>query len=214
MESWRRHRCCRMRPSARRGVLRDFQMFQQAPALAWPAVGEWKSPWRTLILRADGGTNAMTAAAMTGDGDLGATSRFVRATGNRPPSSWICVTSIALGGLDDDASGRTLNFEVDPNKQLYREYVRFLLSQNGRRPPWLQEGISQIVMAMQFNCGLGRLGKSTKAPLTPARRSTPTVVSPGSGGGRENMDQAYSDVAPPTATVGDRPFNVVLRRRS
>ncbi len=199
-----------------RRVLRDFQMFQQALALAWPAVGEWKSPVaRTLILCGRRDKYDDFAAAMTGDGDLGATSHFVR---NREQAAIIVdlqATSIALGGLDDDASGRTLNFEVDPNKQLYREYVRFLLSQSGRRPPpWLQEGISQIVMAMQFGADWVTLGEIDESTADTGQAFNPTVASPGSGGGRENMDQAYSDVALPTATVGDRPFNVVLRRRA
>ena len=41
---------------------------------------------------------------------------------------------------------------VDHDKQLYREYVRYLLSRSEPRlPAWVEEGLSQIIMRMEFD---------------------------------------------------------------
>jgi len=43
------------------------------------------------------------------------------------------------------------DYEIDHYKQLYREYVRYLISQSQVRVPvWLEEGLAQIVMDIEL----------------------------------------------------------------
>jgi tetratricopeptide (TPR) repeat protein len=190
---------------ATRKLLRDFQMFQQALALAWPAVGESNAFLaRTLILCGRREKFADFASPDPADRDLGATSRFVRDREQAAIIVDLQASTVQLTGLEDDGtSGATVRFEVDPDKQLYREFVRFLLTTGARRPPaWLQEGIAQIVMAMEFApdyVKLGQLDESTDVgtvPLTPP-------------GGDETAGATTRFF-----TVPDRGFNQVLRRRA
>ncbi len=191
-----------------RRLLRDFQMFQQALALAWPALGDQQMPVaRTLILCGRRDKFADFVAPDSGHNDLGSASRFVR---NREQMSIIIdlqASTLNLTGLDDDASGNTTSFEVDPYKQLYREYVRSLLSNSPTRsPPWLQEGIAQIVMAMEFTPDWVKLGGIDAEAGGPAVGANPAGASDDSGSGGE---EAFADTS-----VGDRPFTQVLRRRA
>ena len=191
---------------ASRKLLRDFQMFQQALALAWPALGNQTMPVaRTLILCGRRDKFDDFVARDPGRTDLGTTSRFVR---NREQTSIIVdlqSTTLNLSGLDDDGTGNTTRFEVDPYKQLYREYVRYLLSNSPTRsPPWLQEGIAQIVMAMEFTPDWVKLGEIDSGAGGPAV-ATDAAATPSDDAGEE---------APAETSVGDRPFTMVLRKRA
>lgn len=189
-------------------MLRDFQMFQQALGVAWPSLGNHvPTVARTLILCGRRDKFDDFAPPDSGRPDLGSTSLFVR---NREQAAIVVdlqATTLNLSGLEDDTGASTTSFEVDPYKQLYREYVRYLLSQDPNRPPpWLQEGISQIVMAMEFTpdwVKLGELNSSAYAAAGPATDPTAAPAEPGTG----------DEDIPAETTVGDRPFNVALRRR-
>lgn len=184
-------------------LLRDFQIFQQALEVAWP-LPQVAGPARTLILSGRREKFADFTAPGHNDGDIGSTSLFLR---NREQVAIIVdlqATNINLSGLVDDAGAITTNFEVDPYKQLYREYVRYLLSQGGRPPAWLQEGIAQIVMAMEFTPEwiiFGRIDSSgyQLAPAAPLA----------TGATDEEAEASLTQTS-----VGDRPFNVALRRRA
>ncbi|MES1168458.1 MAG: hypothetical protein ABUL61_04745, partial [Oleiharenicola lentus] len=93
-------------------------------------------------------------------------------------------------------------YEVDHYKQLYREYVRYLISQSQVRAPiWLEEGLAQIIMDIELNDDSLIYGKIN------------TLKGAESGGA-----SADSDGTDPTentdAVVGEQPFNVVLQHRS
>lgn len=192
---------------ATRKLLRDFQMFQQALALAWPALGNPNVPLaRTLILCGRRDKFADFARPDPTQTDLGSTSLFVR---SREQSAIIIdmqATTLNLAGLDDDASSRITSFEVDPYKQLYREYVRYLLSNSStRQAPWLQEGIAQIAMAMEFTSDWVKLGEIDSTAGS-AAVATDVAAAP--------SDEDSGEEAPPETSIGDRPFTQVLRRRA
>lgn len=184
-------------------LLRDFQIFQQALEVAWP-LPQVAGPARTLILSGRREKFDDFTAPGHNDGDIGSTSLFLR---NREQVAIIVdlqATNINLSGLVDDAGALTSNFEVDPYKQLYREYVRYLLSQGARPPAWLQEGIAQIVMAMEFTPEWIIFGKIDSSGYQQGPAAPPLATEAG-----EEEEASLTETS-----VGDRPFNVALRRRA
>jgi hypothetical protein len=195
---------------AAKRMLRDFQMFQQALSVAWPALGGNRaSQARTIILCGRQNKFADFAAPPSGDTDLASTSRFVRSREQTAIIVDLQTKSLNLSGLEDDVSSIATSFEVDPYRQLYREYVRYLLSQGATRPPpWLQEGISQIVMDMEFSSDWVKLGE-IDATSDGVSATATTTAEPAA-----TETEAAGEEAPLATSVGDRPFNVVLRRRA
>lgn len=185
-------------------MLRDFQMFQQALSVAWPALANNNLPAaRMLILCGRRDKFDDFAINRSDRTDVASASMFVR---NREQTAIVVdlqVTSLNLSDLNDDPTSNTTSFEVDPYKQLYREYVRYLLSQGAKRPPpWLQEGIAQIVMAMEFTPDWVKLGElNASGPSTEPAATT------------EETEEGGEEAAPETS-IGDRPFNAVLQRRA
>lgn len=183
-------------------LLRDFQIFQQAMEVVWPLPQAPVTPARTIILcgRRDKFSDFIDPDHNAGN--IGSTSLFLRDREQAAIVVDLQTTTIMLSGLVDDAGATTSNFEVDPYKQLYREYVRYQLSQGGSAPAWLQEGIAQIVMAMEFTPKWIVFGKIDSSGYRPG----PV----GAAGG-----DAPEDEEPLGQTsVGDRPFNVALTRRA
>lgn len=90
---------------------------------------------------------------------------------------------VSLGGGDP-------GFQVDAYRQLYREYIRFLLGGvEPRGPAWFEEGVAQIFMAMEVtnttiivgkvenpNTISAEQGRSTM-PASAARRRRRIVIS-------------------------------------
>ncbi|MGC4071036.1 MAG: hypothetical protein QM760_00645 [Nibricoccus sp.] len=61
------------------------------------------------------------------------------------------TTARSGGGTGSSPLISNAIFKIDPHIQLYREYVRYIFAQDPTPPPvWLEEGIAQIVMRMQF----------------------------------------------------------------
>jgi tetratricopeptide (TPR) repeat protein len=185
-------------------LLRDFQLFQQALEVVWPLPQAVPSPARTIILcgrqnKFDDFTVPDRRAS-----DIGSTSLFLRDREQAAIVVDLQATTLNLSGLVDDEGTTTNNFEVDPYKQLYREYVRYQLSLDGNPPAWLQEGIAQIVMAMEFTPEWIVFGKIDSS----AHRTPPLAAA-------ESSDEEEESEASLTQTsVGDRPFNVALQRRA
>ena len=87
----------------------------------------------------------------------------------------------------DNAS--SADYDVDHYKQLYREYLRYLLSQSQTRAPiWLEEGLAQIIMDADFNEDRLIIGKINSLA--------------GAAAGGESADSAGTD---PTTALPTRP---------
>lgn len=185
-----------------RKLLADFQKFQQAVRLVWPA------PVRplaasTLILCGEAGRfDAFVPAHLRG-GEAPLPSVFLR---NREQiaivvdlqSSRLTITD-PMAALNNAGSGT--EYEVDHYRQLYREYIHYLLSQSESRPPaWLQEGLAQIIMDVELTDRHLIYGK------VDSYKGEGSGVSPLEPG--EDADAAVAN-----AVVGERPFNVVLQYR-
>jgi tetratricopeptide (TPR) repeat protein len=189
-------------------LLRDFQLFQQALEVVWPLPQTGSNPARSIILCGRQNKFSDFTASGHNAGSIGSTSLFVRDREQAAIVVDLQTTSIILSGLVDDEGATTSNFEVDPYKQLYREYVRYQLSQGSRPPAWLQEGIAQIVMAMEFTPEWIIFGKIDSRAYQPAQGPAPTE-----GSAPDDGTEDEEAVAAQTS-VGDRPFNVALRRRA
>lgn len=191
-----------------RRLLRDFEIFRQALSVAWPMPTR-PAPTGTLILcgRGDrfpqflprGGTRA----------DMGTASLLLR---NREQVAIVINLAPTLNLLDvdgstDAGSAGLPDFEVDTYKQLYREYVHFLLGQGETRPPpWLAEGIAQIIMDMEFTdraVTIGEIHSRSGAPGSGIRSAEAPAGEDEEGG-----------PAAAAAAVSDRQFNLALARRA
>lgn len=186
---------------ATRSLLADFGKFTRALTLVWPA------PTRplasaTIILCGRGGQfDAFPPAGALKD-DAILPSVFLR---NREQVAIVVDVETDRVAIDptkvmiDNAS--SAEYEVDHYKQLYREYIRYLLSQSQVRAPiWLEEGLAQIIMDIDLDDTRLIYGKIN--------------TNSGAASGGESADSDGTDPTVNTdAVVGEQPFNVVLQHR-
>ncbi len=196
-------------------LVRDFEMFRQALSYVWP-VQERVAQNTSLILCGRGGKfDAFLPAGKTVV-DSGTASLFLRKGNHAAIVIDLQATTLNVLNVDDsnDAATGTDSglISVEHDKQLYREYVRYLMSQmQPRSPAWLEEGLSQIFMKMQFD----------KRYIEFAKLEDPNTVSTQAA---MNMDlnalqsaagvPADEAVALPGAPAEDRDFAAALRRRA
>lgn len=183
-------------------LLRDFEIFRQALALVWP-VPQRRSATSTLIICGLGNRFPQFVPAGRASSEIATTSLFLR---NREQVAIVLdlVGTIGLTDPDTAAGDATIpDFEVDAYKQLYREYVHFVLSQGEvRPPPWLAEGVAQIVMDMEFTDKWVTFGQIESRSAAPG------------AGSNSAEDTGEDDGGFASATVGDQQFNVALSRRA
>ena len=193
-----------------RRLLRDFEMFRLALGIAWPM--EFRPmPPSTIILC----------------GRAGEFPRFIpeaerKTSGNRASLTLnnheqaFIVIDLYTRTLTLDPSSVDVapdapiptDFDVDHYKQLYREYVRYLFSQSvDRPPPWLEEGLCQIVMSMEFNKRLVVFGKIDN----PNHISVFQAAANASNAAAAEAGDTSSPLA--SAPVEDLDFNAALKRR-
>ena len=115
-----------------------------------------------------------------------------------------------IDNTNDAATGTDSGtVSVEHDKQLYREYVRYLLSQTEPRfGAWLEEGLSQIIMKMQFD----------RKWIEFAKLEDPNTIS-AQGAMIAQMNAAMTADDPDAATFAgapaeDRDFSAALRRRA
>ncbi|MBM3843886.1 MAG: hypothetical protein FJ397_11615, partial [Verrucomicrobia bacterium] len=136
-------------------LLRDFAMFRQALGHVWPQPG--RHPQTTsLILCAKRGKFQDFIPAGRYVPDAGFASVFLKQGAQTAIVIDLQATTLNVlnvDGLNDAATGTDSGMvSVDHDKQLYREYVRYLLSSSEPRlPAWVEEGLSQIIMRMEFD---------------------------------------------------------------
>lgn len=189
-----------------RRLVRDFEVFRQALALAWPVPAR-EPATAAIILCGRGDPFPQFIPEGRTPSEIGSASLFL---GNREQVAIVIDVRprIELAvGAEDIGSAEIPAFEVESNKQLYREYVHFLLSRTEARPPaWLAEGLAQIVMAMEFTDGaviFGRIEASGQQSAAQAAART----------GADAGDELGAEPASGSEVILDRPFNEVLDRR-
>lgn len=193
-------------------LLRDFGMFRQALGHVWP-IPQRVSQTTSLIICGKGGK--FDAFIPTGKvvPDAAFASLFLK-QGNRT-AIVIDLEATTLNVLNIDNSNDAATgtdsgtVSVEHDKQLYREYVRYLLSQSEPRfPAWVEEGLSQIIMKMQFD----------RRWIEFAKLEDPNTVSTQAAMIAEaNSALASEDPDAPSfagAPAEDRDFNAALRRRA
>ena len=186
---------------ATRNLLADFAMFTRAMSLVWPAPAKPLAA-STLILCGKGGKfDAFPPAGMVKNDSI-VPSLFLR---NREQIAIVVDVETDRTAIDPNnlsVEGATgADYEVDHYKQLYREYVRYLISQSQvRAPVWLEEGLAQIIMDIELLDTALIYGKIN------------SLRGAASGGQSADADPA-DPTASTDAVVGEQPFNVVLQHR-
>lgn len=185
-----------------RSLLADFSKFQKAVRLVWPTPVKPLAA-ATVILSSREATfsDFLPSGAASTSGI--APSIFLR---NREQIAIVVDLATERLTIDDATTtavtgSNSVEYEVDHFRQLYREYVHYLLSQGAVRPPaWLEEGLAQIVMDIQISSSTMVYGK------VETNRGGATGLQVGD----VDEQNASSDS---NSVVGEQPFNVVLQHQ-
>ncbi len=194
-------------------LIRDFDMFRQALGHVWPQPG--RHPHTTsLILCARRNKFDSFIPAGRYVPEAGFASVFLK-QGHRTAIvidlQATTLNVLNLDGFDDAATGTDSGqISVDHDKQLYREYVRYLLSRSEPRlPAWVEEGLSQIIMRMEFDKRWIVFAK-LEDPNTISAQAAMVQQLNALGAGEEGAEA----LALPGAPAEDRDFNAALQRKA
>ncbi len=199
-------------PRETKRLVQDFQRFSQAIGFVWPGVQKPAAVPAALVICGRGSKfeKFMPAGEQRPDRAMASLSLHDREQSAIVIDFETKVMNLvtpeglaAAGTMTTDADGNTsfgtdAGFEVDAYRQLYREYIRFLLSGVQPRPPaWLEEGLAQIFMAMEITDRQILVGKVDD----PNEISAMQAVMNASGSGE-------------TAPQEDGTFNAALQHRA
>ncbi len=137
-------------------LIRDFSLFRDALSVVFPVPSVTAALTPLILVGREGKFDGFIPSGRARTGTVTA-SVFL----NRLEQSAIVIDFSSMT-VDFVGSGGEIatEMEVDHNKQLYREYIHFLLGRNEPRPPaWLEEGMAQIIMAMKFTKDTIEFGK-------------------------------------------------------
>jgi hypothetical protein len=198
---------------ATKRLVGDFQRFYLALSLVWPGVQQKNAVPTALILCGKGAkfdafippgqqrpNRAMASLTLRAGEQAAIVIDFQTKVLNlSTPEGDAAAATTAAGAGEDGASlgGGDPGFQVDAYRQLYREYIRFLLGGvEPRGPAWFEEGVAQIFMAMEV----------TKTTITVGKVENPNTLS---------AEQAALNEAgiSGTAPAEDRDFNAALAKR-
>jgi hypothetical protein len=185
-----------------RKLLADFLKFQQAVRLAWPAPTQPLAASTLILCGRSGKFDAFIPANLRAS-ESPVPSLFLR---NREQIAIVVDLEARRVEISDPVASLATNapsveYEIDTYRQLYREYVHYLLSQGEvRQPAWLEEGLAQIVMDIELTDRALILGK-IETYRGSAIGGSPVAA--------EETDATVAD-----AVVGEQPFNMVLQHRS
>jgi hypothetical protein len=191
-----------------RRLLRDFEMFRLALGIAWPM--EFRQPPPSSIILCG---RTRDFQQFLPPQEKKSSDNRASLTLNNHEQAFIVLDlatkTIALDPSTIEISADApipTDFDVDHYKQLYREYVRYLFSQSVNRPPvWLEEGLCQIVMSMEFDKRLiifGRIDNPNEVSAAQAMANSQNQAAVEAG-----------DTPSATAPVEDLDFNAALKRR-
>ena len=193
-------------------LVKDFEEFRQALSYVWQ-VPQQVSQTTALIICGKG--NKFDAFVPKGRSTVdSATASLFLKQGNRTAividlqSTTLNVLNI--DGANDAATGTDSGMiSVEHDKQLYREYVRYLLSKTEPRlPAWLEEGLSQVIMKMRFDRRSIEFAKIEEGNTVSAAAAMTQELNALIAA--DDPDAAQL----PGAPAEDRDFNVALRRRA
>jgi hypothetical protein len=144
-------------------LLRDFQLFDEAIGVVWPALKAHHPVPMSLILCGAGGKFSAFVPAGAGPSEAGRASLLLQSPEQVAIVLNFGVKTIELAPSEADVPAPSetaatdttdplINIQVDYYRQLYREYVRYLLGLNQPRlPAWLEEGLAQLLMGMKVD---------------------------------------------------------------
>lgn len=208
VESWRYSRITGFEvlsnasDSESKKLLADFLKFQRAVRAAWPAPAKPLAASTLILCGRDKKFDAFIPAALS-HSESPVPSLFLR---DREQIAIVVDLEARRVEIKDPVAALAANaafveYEIDAYRQLYREYIHYLLSQGEvSQPAWLEEGLAQIVMDIELTDRSLILGKIE------TYRGSATGGSPA---GTEDTDATVAD-----AVVGEQPFNMVLQHRS
>ncbi len=193
-------------------LIRDFDMFRQALGHVWPQPG--RLPHTTSLIICGRGNKFdgfIPAGRYTPDAAFA--SLFLKQKHQTAIVIDLQATTLNVlnvDGADDAATGTDSGMvSVEHDKQLYREYVRYLLSgSEPRQPAWLEEGLSQIIMRMEFdkrNIVFAKLEDPNTISAQAAMTMQMNALSAADGGEAMTL---------PGAPAEDRDFNKALQRKA
>jgi len=192
----------------------DFQRFYQALSLVWPGVQQKTAVPTSLIICGRGSQFDLFVPEGTKSSDRVMASRTLRQSEqsaividfetkvlNLSTPEGLAAAGATAAALTEDSvsigSGGDPGFAVDAYRQLYREYIRFLLSGvQPRGPAWFEEGVAQIFMAMEV----------TSTSIIVGKVEDPNTISAAQAALNE---AGISGTAP----AEDRDFNAALSKR-
>ena len=201
-------------------LVREFRLFQTAVSVIWPIAQERTALPTTLILC--GRRNAFDAfmpdekqSAERGMASLFLADKEQAAIVLDLQASILNISTFDLNGStavdtssdNSTSSGVNSEFRVDYYKQLQREYVHYLLGRSEPRPPaWLEEGLSQLFMSMQYD----------RKTIRFAQLEDPNIQSEAAAQAAQSNANAAAagDTETPTVTAPgeDLDFNQALQR--
>ena len=195
-----------------RRLIKDFDQFKEALALVWPIPNRAGVP-TALILCGRGGKFDAFVPAGKPSADRALASLFLK---NREQTAIVLdLESSTLNVLSSDTTNDAATgtdsslISVDHDKQLYREYVHFLLSRSEPRlPAWLEEGMAQIIMAMKVDRKYIVFGKLEDPNTVSAQAGAVAAMNALTAADDPNGIQIAG------APAEDRDFNAALQRRA
>ena len=197
---------------ATRRLIKDFDQFKEALALVWPIPNRTGVPTSLILCGKGGKFDPFVPAGKSGP-DRATASLFLK---NREQTAIIIdlqsttLNILATDTTNDAATGTDSSLiSVEPDKQLYREYVHFLLSRSEPRlPAWLEEGMAQIIMAMKVDPNHIVFGKLEDPNTVSAQAGA--VAAMNALTAADDPDGLQIAGAP----AEDRDFNAALQRRA
>lgn len=146
-------------------LLKELQLLDDALDIVWPGIRTGNPGRAYLIVCSNRGkfgqfvpssvkeSEAMASLFLNGD------NRNALVLSSDVELNLVAVDSMSTS-LERNSFVSSTGIRVDAIKQLYREYVHFLLSRKRPRlPAWFEEGLAQIIMGMTITPDLIELGK-------------------------------------------------------